>query len=86
MQYPKENHCHIRMRTPEVGENGEDYSSFIDLESSIADSERKEGLIKMILRYCIPTLNKLGTIEGIKQLYNENPNLNYKNPYQSLGI
>jgi hypothetical protein len=85
-KYPRESICHIRMRTPEIGENGENYSELLDLETSISDEKRENSLINMIYDCCLPNLTKLSSIDGIKKLYKEKPYLNFKNPYSSLGI
>ena len=84
--YPKEYHCHIRTRIPQCGANGESYAQTTNLESCMTDNEREKGIISILNDYCIPTLSKLSSVEGIKQLYKEQPNLNYANPFNSLGI
>jgi hypothetical protein len=85
-KYPKEYSCHIRMRVPEIGENGEKYSEILDLEMEMPDEMRESSLVNMILDYCLPNLTKLSSINGIKNLYKEKPYLNFKNPYSSLDI
>jgi hypothetical protein len=85
-KYPRESICHIRMRTPAIGENGEKYAELLDLEANISDEKRETSLIDMIHDCCLPNLTKLSSIDGIKKLYEEKPSLNFISPYASLGI
>ena len=85
-KYPKETECHIRTRVPYGVNDDESYHEILDLTTDISDEKRELLLIDMIHKYCLPTLLKLSSIEGIKKLYKERPNLNYKNPYASLSI
>ena len=85
-KYPKETECHIRTRVPNSGEDGENYLEILDLTTLVSDEKRELLLIDMIHKYCLPYLLKLSSIEGIKELYKEEPSLNYKNPYTSLGF
>ena len=74
--YPKEPCCYVRTRIPKQGINGENYHEITDLETDINDNERESGIIHILKDYCLPTLDKLGSIKGINQFYLEKPYLN----------
>lgn len=74
--YPKEECCYIRTRIPKYGVNGEDYYQITDMENEINNNERETGIIHILKDYCLPTLDKFGSIKGVKQYYSEEPYLN----------
>ena len=53
----------IFLRHPDI------YSNLLDLDSSLEDNERKEGLIHMFKNFIVPFSNKTSTKEGIKELH-----------------
>lgn len=90
ISYPQEHRCPIRSRIPRFGANEEDYDQITDLENDMTNSEREKSIMNLLNNYCIPTLNELSSIEGIKRIFEENCNLHIrihgKLALTSLGI
>lgn len=81
--FPKEYQCDIRMRFPIMEIEGYSTQMILDLESTI-DEKLRPMLITNIVNSSIPILRKLESIDGVIELYGENPELNNIYPFSSI--
>lgn len=81
--FPKEYQCDIRMRFPIMEIEGYSTQMILDLESTI-DETLRPMLIENIIRSSMPILQKLESIDGIIELYEEKPELNNIYPFTSI--
>ncbi|WP_349855386.1 DUF4304 domain-containing protein [Bacteroides cellulosilyticus] len=81
--FPKEYQCDIRMRFPIMEIEGYSTQMILDLESTI-DETLRPMLIENIIRSSMPILQKLESIDGIIELYEEKPELNNIYPFSSI--
>jgi Domain of unknown function (DUF4304) len=68
IEFPKEHQCSIRFRIEDIVSSRSENSiaALLNLEDvSISESQRKDGILELIVEYALPTLNTLSTIKGI---------------------
>ena len=83
LQFPKEYQCDVRMRFPTMQIEGYSTQMILDLDSAI-NEEKRSVLIERIINDSILILQKLESIDGIIELYDEMPELNNLYPFSSI--
>jgi hypothetical protein len=64
--FPKEEKCHIRMRASAIVSSEAQLGRLADLESSVADSERRPGFARLITDEFLPFAEGCRTVSGLR--------------------
>jgi hypothetical protein len=68
--FPKENQCHLRMRTDHVTSEGTDWDEeLLNLENDIPADDRVRRLSAYIAETLVPFIREWETLAGIRHLY-----------------
>jgi hypothetical protein len=84
-KYPRLERWNIRLRTPDIGPKREPYQNTLNLGRFMLEEERKINIKNLIENYCIPLLNKLSSIDGIKKFCKEDPRIQFMPEYKLLA-
>jgi hypothetical protein len=84
-KFPKEYQCHFRIRLRSNSINNIDY---FDLENEIIDNDRENGIKLFLEETVIKTINRISTINGLKEYCKENPSILLSNTWikKYLGL
>jgi hypothetical protein len=67
--YPKEQHCHVRIRAGAVSaEQGSEVARLLDFGSASLDESREAALRSMLTQLVLPFLANAATLDGLRQL------------------
>ena len=67
--FPKEEKCHIRMRAGAIVSSSTELGTLLDLESNVAEVERRSRLADVLTRELLPFAASCRTIEGLRTVF-----------------